>query len=116
MPTYDYSCPCGRVTEFKAGYEVTTISCPACGSTAPRVAVYMEQSIRGDTVPKGIATRRGNIKDKNDRYRVSLFQEASEEVAHDDAKREYHGLPKAPNLYKAGVAEARRRGAAIRGN
>lgn len=116
MPLYDFGCTCGEVTERKAGYEVTVIPCPSCGKDAQRLAVYAYQSIRGDTVPTGNATRAGNVKSPKGKYRVSLFQEACAEVAYDSGKREEAGLVPAPNLYKVGIEEARRRGAPIRAN
>lgn len=116
MPRYDYACTCGSVVEEVQGYDVAVIPCPSCGGKAQRLAIYAYQSIRGDTVPKGQATRAGNVKSPKGKYRVSLFQEACDEVAYDNSKREGAGLSLAPNLYKAGLDEARRRGASIRGS
>ncbi len=36
MPTYDYRCECGVVTEARRGVEVREIPCPACGGKAKR--------------------------------------------------------------------------------
>ena len=59
---------------------------------------------------KGVskATRAGNIKDKHGRYRVSLFQEASADVADAHEKREQEvgrELP-GPSLYKEALKRA----------
>ncbi len=81
-PRYDYACKCGNVVEEVRGYEEDSIPCPSCSKRAKRVPVYIEQFIIGETCPKGNATRAGNIKDEKGRVRVSLFKEASEEVAY----------------------------------
>jgi hypothetical protein len=116
-PRYNYACKCGSVVEEVRGYEEDSIPCSSCSERAQRVAVYAEQFIIGETCPKGIATRAGNIKDSKGRTRVSLFQEASEEMnyAHVKAENEQGRKLKSPNLYKAGVARARQMGAPIRG-
>ena len=117
MPLYDFGCPCGQVTELKKGYGVTAIPCPSCGNEASRLAVYAEQFISGETCPKGNATRAGNITDSKGRTRVSLFQEACQEMnhAHTKAENEQGRKLESPNLYKAGVERARQMGAQIRG-
>jgi hypothetical protein len=118
MPRYDFTCElgCGTHEEVR-GYEVEETDCPKCGGPARREAVYPSQSICGDTVPKGNATRAGNIKDRNGRTRVSLFTEASEEMnyAHTKAENEQGRKLASPNLYKAGLERARQMGAQIRG-
>ena len=117
MPRYDYACKCGNVVEEVRGYEEDSIPCPSCSGTARRVAIYAEQFISGETVPKGNATRAGNIKDGKGRTRVSLFTEACQEMshAHTKAENEQGRKLKSPNLYKAGVERARQMGAHIRG-
>ncbi len=115
MPRYDYACKCGTVVEEVRGYEEDSISCSSCSATAQRVSVYLPY-IRGDTMPRGQATRAGNIKDSKGRTRVSLFTEASEEMnyAHGRAEQEQGRELASPNLYKAGVERARQMGAQIR--
>ena len=133
MPRYDFQCPQGHVTEAVKGYEVAAISCPAlvpvclcnsstctfrdnddgthpgpdCRKPAQRVAVYREQTIIGDTVAK---PRLGSsVKDKNGRWDLGIFQEASQELVHSEEKAGVKG----PNLYKAGKQRARQMGANI---
>lgn len=48
MPLYDYLCPQGHLTERRAGYEDSSISCD-CGAVARRQAVYLEQSTITET-------------------------------------------------------------------
>ena len=43
MPTYDFCCELGHMTEKSAGYDDTQIVCPLCGGKAYRQAVYAEQ-------------------------------------------------------------------------
>lgn len=112
MPLYDFECRVGHVTEVKAGYDVTHLPCPTCGREALRLAVYREQYISGETVPKGNATREGNIKDKHGRTRLSVFQEASQEIdyAHTKAENEAGRELPSPNLYKKAVRAAKQKG------
>jgi hypothetical protein len=112
-PLYDFCCEKGHVTEVRAGRELQAMLCPTCGLVADRVAIYKNQYIIGETVAKGItqATRAGNIKDKHGRTRVSLFQEASQEIdyAHRKVENEVgHELP-SPPLYQ----EAKKRASEI---
>lgn len=115
MPRYDYACKCGNVVEEVRGYEEDSIPCSSCSATAERVSVYLHQSIVGESCPKGRATRAGNIKDDNGRYRVSLFQEASEQFSYGEGKRLEAGLKPSPNPYLEGVKRARQMGAEING-
>ena len=106
MARYDYRCAEGHVRELMRGYDVSSVTCP-CGLEAQRVAVYAEQTIIGDTVA---GPRLGSrAKDKNGRWDLGLFQEASQEVAYAEEKAGVKG----PNLYKAGKQRARRMGANI---
>ena len=100
MPNYDFICKCGEVTEARVGYEARTRPCPACGQTADRATVY----------PIALGT-------KEKKYRVSEFQEASQELeyAHGQQEQREGRKVKWPNPYKAGLREAARRGARIRG-
>lgn len=46
MPTYDYLCGCGEVTErFGQGYNQTVIPCPICGGSAQRVTLCPPNAI-----------------------------------------------------------------------
>ncbi len=107
MARYDYRCAEGHVRELMRGYSVSSVTCP-CGLEAQRVAVYAEQTIIGDTMPRG-GTKRG-IVDKNGRTDVGLFQEASAEVAYAEDRAGVTG----PNLYQVGKQRAREMGADIR--
>lgn len=111
MPRYDFRCrACGRVTEQVQGYDVTAVPC-SCGAEAERAAVYAYQSIRGETVPKGNASR--NILDKHGRARTPLFDEATQEWDYNHQKAEVdqeRSLP-APSAWKMAKAAVRKRGA-----
>lgn len=63
MPVYDFECTQGHITESRQGRETETISCP-CGGLARRLSVY-RFNLGGGLQPK---------------YRVSEFQEASQEA------------------------------------
>ena len=112
MPYYDFACPCGEVTEARAGYETSSLPCPACGQLAKRVAVYQSQYTITETGGKGIP-RLNNAKSEKGKYRVSDFVEASSEIAHEAEKVEKReGKPvKVPNFYKAGLKKAEKMGA-----
>ncbi len=107
MPRYDFRCPQGCVTEVVTPMAVSRIKC-ACGTMAVRLAVYAEQTIIGDTVAKPRLGSRA--KDKNGRWDLGIFQEASAEVAYAEDKAGVKG----PNLYQAGKQRARELGANIR--
>lgn len=110
MPRYDYSCSCGSVVEEVRGYDDAVIPCASCGGSARRVPVYHYQSLRGDTVPRGAASRAGNIKDTRGRYRVSLYREAAEEAAETAQQRAEAGLPAGPDPYTVALRRAAARG------
>jgi hypothetical protein len=99
VPIYNFACECGEVTEARAGYETGSLPCPACGQAATRSAVYQ------------IA-----LGTKEKKYRVTEFQEASQELeyAHGQQERREGRKVKWPSPYKAGLKEAARRGARIR--
>ncbi len=106
MPTYDFGCTCGQVTELRKGYGVTSIPCPACGNEANRLAVYPGQFIVTETGAKG--GRRAEVPLSDRRYNVSRFEEASQELdyAHVKAENEVgHELP-SPSYYKHAMARA----------
>lgn len=105
MPRYDYACKCGTVVEEVRGYEVASIPCASCSGIAARVSVYAEQSIMGETCPKGNA-RPGSPKDKYGRHRLDLIQEASAELG-------AHGTPTSQS-YKQAISQARSMGAPMR--
>jgi putative FmdB family regulatory protein len=61
MPIYDFRCECGEVTEARAGYDVRTLPCPACGRQAKRVFAYADVLLIGETVAQ---SGRGTVTDK----------------------------------------------------
>jgi hypothetical protein len=99
MPYYDFICECGEVTEARAGYDAGAMPCPACGQSARRSAIHQ------------IA-----LGTKEKKYRVSDFQEASQELDYSHSQQEQREgrRVKMPSPYKAGLREAARRGAKIR--
>ena len=113
MPRYNFRCECG-VFEQVQGYDVDSVPCPDCGSPSQREAVYAYQSIKGETVPKGNASR--SIVNKHGIAKTELFTEATQEWDHNhtaaeaDQERE---LP-APSPFGIAKQEARKRGATIR--
>lgn len=115
MPTYIYICGLGHETEERwQGVDDEFASCSLCGGTAHRAFCSGLPAIRGETVGQSFSTSK--VKDAKGRYRLSEFQEASETVADGYARaerREGRKLPR-PDPYKAGIREARRRGAKIR--
>jgi len=111
-PIYDFACGCGEVTEARASYETTNLTCPACGQPARRVAVYESQFTITETGGHSYP-RLNNAKSEKGKYRVSDFLEASAELDHAAGvieKRE--GKPvKVPSFYKAGLKKAEKMGA-----
>lgn len=114
MPTYDYTCGLGHTTEERRGLDESSIPCPFCGDTAHREAV--NQYVATITETGGKQFPKYRTKDEKGRYRVSNFQEASEEINHayeKEEKKEGREIPR-PDLYRKGLAEAQRRGAKLR--
>ena len=69
MPTYDYRCKCGEVTEARRGLEDYFIPCASCGETAHRVPVYQEQYTRTDSGGmQGRMGKAGTIPESVERY------------------------------------------------
>ena len=115
MPTYIYQCGLGHETEERwHGVEDISIPCPLCGETAHRAFCSGLPAIRGETVGRSYST--SDVKDSKGRYRLSHFQEASEQVAyeHTRAERREGRKLKGPDPYKIGINRARRMGAKIR--
>ena len=98
MPLYEYVCPLGHTMEKIGGLDASSAPC-FCGGKAYRNQVNEIQ-----------------VGTKEQKYRVSDFTEASAEIDHAySAAEKQEGQPvKRPDLYKAGLAEARRRGAKVR--
>ena len=83
MPRYDFRCSQGHTTEAVTPMAVDRRPCP-CGAEAVRQAVYAEQTIIGDTVPK---PRLGSSsRDKAGRFRLGIWEEAQSEIIHDAKK------------------------------
>lgn len=107
MPRYDYRCrSCSEVTEAVRGYSVSSLPCTACGQPAERVAVYLEQTIRGETVAKPRLDR--GVLDKKGRFRLGLATEAQHEIIYDCEKA---GV-KPPDFFGRSKARARQIAAA----
>ena len=113
MPTYDFKCEAGHVTELRRGREVYSLPCPECGLEAARVPFYASQQLITETgVGSGYCVYRpvgAETKDKAGRTRVSLMQEAASELDYAHKKREEavgHELPSKP-YYKMGVRRAK---------
>ena len=108
MPTYDYVCRCGEITESVQGMEVVTIPCPKCNRMARRSACYTPYLHTETGVRMGPSDRKANIKDKHGRTRLSVFEEASQEIDYNHTKAENevgHELPH-PDLYKRALRRA----------
>ena len=84
MPRFDYVCRKKHKTTAQRGRECQSILCPICHKVAQRLPYSTGVYLVGDTVSNGLtgATRAGNIKDKNGRWRVNLYEEASGEVGY----------------------------------
>lgn len=93
---YEYTCPLGHVTERKGGVGDTHAPCSACNRPARRREFNLA-AVVGATVMK------------EQKYRVSEFMEASQEIAYHHAKTE----TTAPDLWGIAKKEARRRGAKV---
>lgn len=116
MATYLYHCTYCKDTfeEMWRAPDDCIWPCPVCGTAAKRVACSGVPAIRGETVGSSFSSSRAV--DSKGRYRLSDFQEASEEVAHTHTRaerREGRSL-KGPDLYKAGLNRARQMGAKVR--
>ena len=99
MPTYDFTCSCGEVTEARAGYDVRILPCPACGRQAERTLPgpgHLPLLI-GPTVSRPTPTREHPVN-------VTRFVEAQGELLHHCEKN--HIDP--PDLYKAAKDRVRR--------
>ena len=112
MPTYDYRCENGHVTEFRRGRDCVSLPCPVCTEEAKRVPFYASVVLVTET---GVGTGYGRYRpvgsetrDKNGRTRVSLFQEASAELSYAHKKREEEVGQELPRrgYYKEGVKRA----------
>ncbi len=46
MPTYNYQCSCGEITElYFQPYDAVVIPCPLCGDSAKRVTLFPPNAI-----------------------------------------------------------------------
>ena len=102
MPTYDYRCSKGMITEAVLPYGTSEICCPCCGGVARRLAVYAEQTIIG---VDGAKTPLGNsAKNKHGQWDLRIVKEAQHELVHDAEKA---GI-EPPDLWSAAKAKAKR--------
>lgn len=99
---YEYTCPEGHVTEKRGGVADATSPCSACNRLARRREFNLPALV-GATVMK------------EQKFRVSEFQEAAAEVDYHYTKAENKGMPvKRPDLWGAAKREARKRGVKVR--
>ena len=113
MPRYDFKCLGGHLTERRVPMSIRTIPCPVCGEESQRVPFYVTTVIVTET---GVGSGYGRykpvgseIKDKNGRIRLDLFQEATDELDHSHKKAEEIAGKPLPrrNYYKEGMARAK---------
>lgn len=98
---YEYVCDEGHVTTKRGGPDDRSAPC-ACGLKGERRPFYLT-AIVGETVMK------------EQKYRVSEFQEASAEVDYAYSQAEKDGVPvKRPDYYKIAKQRAAARGAKLR--
>ena len=109
MPTYQYRCECGLQWEQQAGYDDSALTCERCGRWASRAEVYRDQYMSAETGPKGGSKSEPPREEKSYRHAYKEFQEASQELDYAYTKAEV----KPPSYYKAGVRQAKKRGAKI---
>lgn len=110
MPLYQYQCDrCFSLFERRASFKDASWPCDRCTSRAKRVEVYREQYISCETGPKTGPKSEPPREEKSYRKEFKEFQEASQEMEH-----AYRDVEKKPNYYKAGLREAKRRGAKVR--
>lgn len=114
MPQYEYICERKHITEKYGGYEDSTAICGVCKDLALRRPIYRDQYISAETGPKGGQKVEPPREEKSYRKQYTEYREAAAEIDYaysrvDDPK------VKAPNYYKEGVKQARKRGAKIRG-
>lgn len=95
---YEYVCPSGHTTEKIRGVGESSSPC-FCGQASYRLSVYHV-----------------NIGQREQKYRVSDVVEASSEIdyAYTSAEQANGVTLKRPSPFKAGVAEAKKRGAKVR--
>ena len=101
MPLYIFHCPEHEI-ERLASRTTTAILCPHCGKTAVRQEVNHIGVTGFAAVPRDQKSYRQSFKE---------FKEASAEVDYHYSKAEANGDPvKSPNLFQAGLAQARKQG------
>ena len=106
MPTYDYLCSCGEVTEARAGYgEDSPIRCRACGLPAVRQSVYLIIPVTENGVKLG---RLNPVPRDEKRVPLSKFQEAAAELdyAHQKAENEAQRELPSRDYYHDGLRQA----------
>lgn len=101
MPFYQYRCLAGHLTEKRGGLEEAETPCSVCAEPAKRRDFNLVVIV-------------GALKEQ--KYPVSRYREASEEVDYHYTKAEndYGGPIKRPNLWEAAKREARKRDPKVR--
>ena len=107
MPTYDYRCKRGHVTESTQGIGTVSIPC-VCGTSAERVQVYRSQYISGETVATGRTPRKHEALDDKGRFNLGRVIEAQHEMVDKGAPLPdiKQTISNARRLYKAGAKSA----------
>ncbi len=104
MPTYNFLCGSGHVTEQRRGFDTTSAPCLCCGELAMRQFSATGQYIIGDTVANGKAV----VPKDERRYDLKLFQEAGAMLEHEHKKAEEIAQRplKSDNLWQRGKRKA----------
>ena len=113
MPLYTYLCDCGLNWDEYAGYNDSVITCRGCGLPAKRLQVYRDQYIHAETGPKGGRKNEAPREEKSYRKQFKEFQEASAEVDFSYSRTDDPQV-KAPNYYKEGLKQAKKRNPKVR--
>ena len=79
MPRYDYRCAGGHVTEKERGYDVVRVTCPICGASAQRLAVYQGVQVMGDGINTHQPTKEAPVN-------VTRFMEAHGQILYEAEK------------------------------
>ena len=113
MPRYEYLCEDKHVTEKYGGYDDSIVICDTCGELAMRRPIYRDQYIHAETGPKGGRKNEAPREEKSYRKQFKEFQEASAEVDFSYSRTDDPQV-KAPNYYKEGLKQAKKRNPKVR--
>lgn len=106
MPTYDYRCKRGHVTESTQGIGTVSIPC-VCGTSAERVQVYRNQYISGETVATGRTPRKHEALDDKGRINLTRVVEAQHQMVDEGSMPDIKPLIRnARRMHRAGAKSA----------